>query len=431
MDCTVLFLARISAVFRCLTEVFCARNIAWRARRKGRLGARSGFQRCDAAKGESGTAARSMSQLGVREIGLTMDFIDQIRQIAARIPKQLEFIKTEEATKNALIMPFINALGYNVFDPTEVVPEFTADVGLKKGEKVDYAILKDGKPIMLFECKSAGTNLDLEHFSQLLRYFHTSAARIGVLTNGVTYRFFTDLDNPNVMDTKPFLELDMLDIKEAAVQEVKRFSRSTFNSDELSAAATQLRYTKEIKQVIADQFSKPSEELVALLVGRVYAGKKTKAVMERFADIAQRALNQFVTDAINDRLRQALGDGAAVPQIATAVPAAVSEIVAAPEKDDGIVTTPDEVEAFHIVKALLRESVEPKRIVMRDAKSYCSVLLDDNNRKPVCRFRFSDTKKVVVLFDEQKQETAYPIADLHELYGLADRLKATASAYSK
>ncbi len=79
-----------------------------------------------------------------------MDFIDRIRDLSTRIPKQLEHIQTEEATKNALIMPFISALGYNVFDPTEVVPEFTADVGIKKGEKVDYAIHLDGKPIMLF-----------------------------------------------------------------------------------------------------------------------------------------------------------------------------------------------------------------------------------------------------------------------------------------
>lgn len=207
-----------------------------------------------------------------------MDFIDQIRQIAGRIPKQLEHIKTEEGTKNALIMPFINALGYNVFDPTEVVPEFTADVGLKKGEKVDYAIVKDGKPIMLFECKAAGANLDTEHFSQLLRYFHTTAARVGILTNGIVYRFFTDLDEPNKMDMKPFLELNMLDIKEAAVEEVKRFSKSAFNPDELANAATELRYTKEIKLVLTEQFADPSEELVRLLLGRVHTGTKTKRI---------------------------------------------------------------------------------------------------------------------------------------------------------
>lgn len=362
-----------------------------------------------------------------------MDFIDQIRQIAARIPKQLEFIKTEEATKNALIMPFINALGYNVFDPTEVVPEFTADVGLKKGEKVDYAILKDGNPIMLVECKAAGANLDLGQIDQLLRYFHTSSARVGILTNGVVYRFYTDLDSPNIMDTKPFLEFDMLDIKEAAVHEVKRFTKSAFDPSELTLAATYLRYTKEIKAHIAEQFVRPSEELVLFFAGRVYTGKKTKAVVERFSEITQRALQQFVTDSINDRLRQALGDGTNVqaPVAAALPPQEPAQSAASASKEDGLVTTETEIEAYHMVKAILRETVDPKRVVMRDAKSYCSVLLDDNNRKPICRFRFGDAKKVLVLFDEQRNEMPVQIGDLHEIYQFAEKLKLIPSYYAK
>ena len=134
-----------------------------------------------------------------------MDFADQITALASRIHKQLDHIQTEEATKNALILPFINALGYNVFDPTEVVPEFTADVGIKKGEKVDYAIKLDGKVIMLFECKQVGAALSRAHASQLFRYFTVTEARVGVLTNGVTYLFFSDLEEPNKMDERPFL----------------------------------------------------------------------------------------------------------------------------------------------------------------------------------------------------------------------------------
>ena len=118
-----------------------------------------------------------------------MDFIDEIKALATRIPDLLEFIQTEEATKTALVMPFVRALGYNTEDPREVVPEFIADVGDRKGEKVDYAILKDGKPVMLIECKAAGANLDEEDVSQLFRYFAVSKSRFAVLTNGVVYRF--------------------------------------------------------------------------------------------------------------------------------------------------------------------------------------------------------------------------------------------------
>ncbi|RJP35803.1 MAG: hypothetical protein C4547_08835 [Phycisphaerales bacterium] len=127
-----------------------------------------------------------------------MDLIDRLRELALRLPKQLPHLSTEEATKTALVMPFIGALGYNVFDPMEVMPEFTADVGMKKGEKVDYAILRNGQPIILFECKWSGCNLDEQRASQLYRYFSVTPARLGVLTNGVEYRFYSDLDEPDL-----------------------------------------------------------------------------------------------------------------------------------------------------------------------------------------------------------------------------------------
>jgi predicted type IV restriction endonuclease len=117
-----------------------------------------------------------------------MDFIDKIRELSARIPKQLDHIQTEEATKNALVMPFINALGYNVFDPTEVTPELCADVGVKKGEKVDYA---------LFECKHHAADLGNMHASHLHRYFSVVEARFIALTNGLVYWLDTDLEASN------------------------------------------------------------------------------------------------------------------------------------------------------------------------------------------------------------------------------------------
>jgi len=143
-------------------------------------------------------------------------------------------------------MPFIQILGYNVFDPNEVTPEFNADVGTKKGEKVDYAILKEGSPILLFECKAFNVDLAKEHASQLYRYFSVTPVKVGVLTNGILYQFFTDFDKPNTMDKKPFLEVNLLDIKESAIIELKKFTKSGFNIDDLEDVASELKYTNEI-----------------------------------------------------------------------------------------------------------------------------------------------------------------------------------------
>src|SRR3989304_10247913 len=148
-----------------------------------------------------------------------MDFIDRVRELAARAEKLIPRVQTEEGTKNALVMPFINnVLEYNVFDPAEVMPEFTADVGTKKGEKVDYAVLKDNKPIILFECKCVGADLNKEQASQLYRYFSVTEARFGVLTDGIVYRFYSDLEQPNKMDAKPFFEFNLLAFEEPLVE---------------------------------------------------------------------------------------------------------------------------------------------------------------------------------------------------------------------
>ena len=360
-----------------------------------------------------------------------MDFIDKIRELAARVSKQLEHIQTEEATKNALIMPFIAALGYNVFDPTEVTPELNADVGIKKGEKVDYAILRDSKPIILFECKHHAADLSKVHASQLYRYFSVTTARFGVLTNGIVYWFFTDLEAPNKMDAKPFFEFNLLDIKEQAVEELKKFTKSAFDLNNILTTASELKYTREIRRIMAEQMQEPSDEFVKFFAAQVYQGRMTQTVREQFAQFTRQALKQFINDQINERLKTALASDTipVADKPAEVVPA--SNGVAGtptPESEALAVTSAEELEGFYIVKAILREVVNVKRIVMRDVQSYCGILLDDNNRKPICRLHFNASQKYVSFFDDQK-DTRVPIAQVDDLYKHADRLKATVARY--
>jgi len=355
-----------------------------------------------------------------------MDFIDMLQALAARVSRQVDMLLTEEATKNAIVMPFINALGYNVFDPAEVTPELNCDVGIKKGEKVDYAILKDGQVVMLFECKSVGTNLDRVTPTQLFRYFTVTQARVGVLTNGVIYRFFSDLDEPNKMDTKPFLEFNLFDIQEGVVAELKKMTRPHFDLAAIVETAGELKYAREIKRVMAEQLATPSDEWVRFFIGAVYAGRVTQAVRDQFKPIVQKAVRQFVNDQISDRLKSALERDpaeAAAPEAATSAPpeAAAGE----PE----VVTTDEEREGYFVVKAILREEVDPARISARDVKSYFGILLDDNNRKPLCRLYFNTARKTIGFFGADRQEERVAIDRIDDLYRHADRLKATLRLY--
>ncbi|MEM1063161.1 MAG: type I restriction endonuclease, partial [Planctomycetota bacterium] len=149
-----------------------------------------------------------------------MSLAEKLETLSERFPGQLPHVKTEEATKNAFVMPVINALGFNVFDPSEVVPEFVADVGVKKGEKVDYAIYVGGKPLILIECKTAGSKLSLKHASQLLRYYGVTEAKIAVLTNGIDWEFFTDIDTPNRMDERPFMTVSFGRLDSDAIEQL-------------------------------------------------------------------------------------------------------------------------------------------------------------------------------------------------------------------
>lgn len=365
---------------------------------------------------------------------VSVDFIDQLKAIASRIPSQLEFVKTEEATKTAFVMPFIAALGYNIFDPSEVIPELIADVGVKKGEKVDYAIAKDGKPVILFECKWHGANLDAEHASQLHRYFHVTPARIGVLTNGVIYRFYSDLEEQNKMDSKPFLELNMLELKENIVDDVKRFSKGTFAIDEIVSAAHEMKYTRELKKLLAEQFARPTDEFVKFFASQVYNGKFTQKVYLQFGDFTKRAFNQFINDRINDRLKSAMSSDGEPKAAVEASPIAASSVTLSSDQDekedkDKIVTTQDEWDAYYIVKAILRQIVDPKRIILRDTQSYAGILLDDNNRKPICRLRFSSSSKSISILDSSRTEEKFQIRDLNEIFIYSDKLKEAVLSY--
>jgi len=354
-----------------------------------------------------------------------VDLIDQMRALSSRISATKDLVQTEEATKNAMVMPFIQALGFNVFDPTEVTPELCADVGLKKGEKVDYAILRDGKPILLFECKRSGGDLNISHAGQLFRYFHVTAARFGVLTNGLVYRFFTDLEQPNKMDEKPFFEFNILEFKDRDVEELKKFAKSHFDVDTILTTASDLKFTRTIQNRLADWMTNPSEDFVRLLASDLLGGKRfTPQVVDQFTLITRRAFDQLLSERINDRLKGAMTPETPLQQ-ATALPA--SDLRPA---ESGIVTTAEEVEAFHIVRSILRSVVGSNRIVMRDAQSYCAILLDDNNRKPICRLRFNNLDKLAIgIFNEKKEEERIMLPHLDSLYEHADRLRASVAMY--
>jgi hypothetical protein len=320
-------------------------------------------------------------------------------------------------------MPFLQALGYDVFNPLEVVPEFVADLGIKKGEKVDYAIVKDTQPLILIECKHWSSNLD-PHNSQLFRYFHTTKAKFSILTNGFESRFYTDLDEPNKMDEKPFFIFDLNDIRDNQIEELKKFHKNYFDTETIVSTASELKYLNQLKTLIGTEINNPTPDFVRHFAKHVYtSGILTQKVLDQFTQLTKKAFQIYINDLITERLKSALKTEETEQNKAE-----VAETIIEPENK--ITTTQEELDAYNIVRSILRKNIPINKIHYRDAQSYFAILYDDNNRKPICRLYLNGNKKHLALFDSDKTETKKEINSLDDIFLYADQLIDTAKGYT-
>ncbi|EOB1380466.1 type I restriction enzyme HsdR N-terminal domain-containing protein [Enterococcus hirae] len=341
-------------------------------------------------------------------------FQDTLKQLGKRVVELKDSIGTEEATKTSLIMPFFAALGYDLFNPTEFVPEFTADVGIKKGEKVDYAIVLEGQPTILIEAKSINEQLT-KHDSQLFRYFGTTVSKFGILTNGEEYKFFTDLDEPNKMDLTPFLTVNITKIKDSQIPELAKFHKDNFDVDKITSSAAELKYLNSLKNYLSSELTDPTEDFVKYLLTEIYDGMKTKQTVEKFKPIIKKGLNQFIAERVNDKLSAALKTSVTVEDNETK-----SESNTTDETDSEIVTTPEELEAYTICKVVLKDTIPLDRLFYRDNRSYFNILLDDNIRKWILRVRFNTNGMKIELNDEN--HTVYELKEPIDIYNYSNQI---------
>lgn len=347
-------------------------------------------------------------------MGGDMDLATRLAELQKRTVEHREVLLTEEAAKTALVMPFMQALGYDVFNPSEVVPEYTADVGTKKGEKVDYAICSGGRIIVLVECKSSSVELNINHAGQLFRYFSVTDARLAILTNGVIYQFYSDIENPNKMDDKPFFTFSMDAIKPTDVKTLENFAKGNFDIEKIVKEAGNLKLQSLLRKELEKEFGDPSEEFIRMMARRIYTGNITTAIKDNTAKLLVSTISTMVRDMVTERLSSALN--ASTPQ-------SVEEIPSSDSVDEKIETTDEELAGFHIVQAIASKIVHPKRIVMRDQKSYCAILLDDNNRKTIARLHFNGlTTKYIGTF-VSKDETRNLIAELTDIFQYGDQIE--------
>ena len=359
-----------------------------------------------------------------------MDFLDEVHTRSGRFADRLKHsIGTEETTKTSFVLPFIQMLGYDIFDPSQVVPEFTADVGTKKSEKVDYALVQDGEPVILIECKKYGSNLDDEEMSQLFRYFTATGTHFGILTDGISYRFYSDLDQPNMMDPKPFFDFNMLEFTEPQVKELKRFTKSAFQLDETIDAAKQLKHMTGLKRIIAREIAEPSDEFVRFFVQQVYTGRNTQSVREMFATLVRDAFTQFINDSFDARLNATLQR---IEEQKKTAQTEQKEAHDKDEQDDEAEPTALEMEAFAVIKAILRETVDVRRLQIYPGQRFATIYIrrdPDSNQTGTlfCRLLFKTPNLRLNLCDRPFGDND-PIDGIDGIFDYADRFRDAVKA---
>ena len=360
---------------------------------------------------------------------IEVTFEDEIKEFAKEIPSKLEYIDTEETTKIALINPFLRLMGYDTTNPAEVRAEYTADVGTKKGEKVDFAILKDNEPILFIECKSANNELSDDNISQLYRYFSITDVQIGILTNGIEYKFFTTGDDNNKMDEKPFMDIDILNLTKKDIKELEKFAKPNFNIDEVVSRADNLKYRNLIKKALISEFENPSEEFIKAIGQQVYDGRLTPNIKERFGNL----ITISIAEIINERVNKTLND--AVASNEEEQEGNVEEEIIIDE--DGIITTDIEKEGYFIVRSIASEILDPGKVSIRDRKHYCNILYDNNQRYPIVRFYFNNEEHLRVEFYDKitltsnggKKGEKVDIESVSDLYNYKERILNVVNEY--
>lgn len=350
----------------------------------------------------------------------------KLEQLHQRVDSLKDQINTEEATKNAFVMPFIQILGYDIFNPTEVIPEFVCDIGTKKGEKVDYVIKRDNEPILIIECKHWKENVDA-HNSQLHRYYHVSKARFGVLTNGHIYNFYADLEKPNIMDEKPFFTLDLSNLKGSSIKILENFTKNDYNLENILDSAEGLKYIKAIRNEFEKEIQEPSDEMIKLLVSRFFDKPLIASRLTTFKEYTKKAFSNSINESISFRLKNALNINETVP---SKVAEQTNSVDDNSSEEPKFVTTEEEIEASQIVKAILREQLPSSRIAFRDTQSYFGILLDDNNRKPLCRLHFNSSNKYLEVFNHGKDNGEKKLlSSIDDIYNYKTELLDTLKNY--
>ena len=327
-------------------------------------------------------------------------FKERIASHAEHVKKVAHICTTEETTKQALILPLLDILGFSAFDPNKVRAEYQADFpGAKSGERVDYALFCNGAPVMFIEAKSYTENLS-NHCPQLSRYFNaTPEIAICAITNGREWRFFTDLSNKNIMDSEPFLTVDVTMLNENDMAQLYQFRHDKFQPDALRSLAEESIYLTAFTESITESLKEVDLDFVRYVAGRAN-------IQRQFTQRYLESIRHIVKQAVQNTVSSMVVSGLSAPKVQEeAAPIEKeqedpTEPIIDPENNK-IVTTYAERRLFDLVKSILPDDAS---IEAKDTESYFGVLVDGKSNRWILRY-FDNKQRPSVIFPIELEES--------------------------
>lgn len=319
------------------------------------------------------------------------EFISKIHKHAEHIKKVAEHCTTEETTKQALILPMLDILGFNAYDPTKVQAEYRAEYrGVKSTDRIDYALMLNGEPVAFIEAKSYGEELS-NHEGQLERYFNSATnVLIAAITNGVEWRFFTDLNEKNTMDEDPFLVVDFSKLEESQISRLYHFRRDGFKPDHLKEIAEESVYLNLFTDTIRNNLREPGIEFLRFIARQSEIRRQLNAgFLESIAPIVKRAVGSAISDMVVS--------GLSAKQEPEKQEHIVEVDIYADQVDADnpkIITTYQERQIYDFTKSLLPEVED--RLISRDTESYFTVLYDGKTNRWLFRY-YGDRKEPIIV----------------------------------
>ena len=230
-----------------------------------------------------------------------MSFQQNLSLLQQQIHRFKSQVPNKEAAKLAFVLPFIECLGFNIRDPYEVKPGYSLNIDCTDSQRIDYCMIVNDAPAFLLACENPSLPLDIMK-SPLYPCFSRIACKFAILTNGIEYHFYSDLEVDGILDSRPFFSVDLEGLSASQVEGLSRFQKDVFNPKEILVAVTNLKFRRDLKEALYQELVNPSEEFIFHILKSIKIGRVTQKLIEAYRPDVKECIRETLEELVDDMI---------------------------------------------------------------------------------------------------------------------------------